>query len=418
VSATVDSALPPELRAELLAEIRDYLPAFLRKDASVQHDPIGDVKELLNLEDRDLKRIVAVHGCLDEAVLVFGEKLDKGMRNPLASSSRPAEISQAVRGPVDWSATVARRSMEAGNTTRYVVRSARRAYDIPENRALVWTLEYLRSACRRALKEKPDPSALGGGEPQTWAGRIRRLAAQVEKARASEWLRGIEPELPVGRTMQKLRAARSSFYRDLADVTHKLLTLENPDERDLVEVLSKRYFEPAATWVIFEVCVALRLARALEKASGRPRPSRLLVGSGRSAFARYLLEDGSEVSLIYQAWPKESGPSLLTETGKRHGMRVGLSQPDLFVVRTGEAPDVLLLELKASHSPSYLKAGLTKLISYLGERQDLWRQRPAGWLVAPPSKAFGFSPIREENDLWVVDADAVAAAVVARFVPA
>jgi hypothetical protein len=422
MSATIDSALPPRFRAELLQEIRGYLPAFLQKDASERHDPVGDVKELLNLEDQDLKRVLSVHGCLDESILTFGEKLREGLRNPLTSSSRPAEVGQAVRGPVDWSATLARRSLEAGNSTRYVVRSARRDYDLPENRALVWLLESLRSACRRALDERPDPEALANGARDDWPDRIRRLAAQVERARATEWLRGIEPEPPAGRTLQRLRAARISFYRDdLAAAARKMMALDSPDERVLVEALSERYFEPAATWTIFEICVALRLAREFAKASDKPRRSRLLVGSasspGRATFARYLLRDGSEVSLVYQAWPRNAGLSLLGEAGERHGMRIGPSKPDLFIVRDGEEPDVLLLELKASMSASYLKEGLAKLLGYLADRPGLWKRKPAGWLVAPASDAFIAGDVEEGQDLWVVDADKVAAAATERFAP-
>jgi hypothetical protein len=417
VSATVDSTLPAAYRAELLEEIRSYLPAFLRKDASVQHDPIGDVKELLNLDERDLKRVFAVHGCLDDSVLAFGDALQEGLRRPVTSSTRPAEVSQAVRGPVDWSATIARRSLEAGNATRYVVRSARRVYDVPENQGLVWLLDRLQAACRRALNEKPNAAALDGAQmPTAWADRIRRLAAQVEQAQATEWLRGIEPALPIGRTMQKLQAARSPFYRELSVVAQRMISLGSPDEKDLVEVLSQRYFEPAATWMIFEVCVALRLAREFRRASGRPRSARLLVGSGRAPFARFLLDDGSEVSLIYQTWPEDSGPSLVMETGRRHGLAVGASKPDLFIVRSGERPDVLLLELKASRSPAYLKEGLTKLLGYLADRPELWKRKPAGWLVAPTSDAFAAADVSDGEELWLVDADAVAQAAVSRFV--
>lgn len=418
MSATIDSALPAAYRAELLEEIRSYLPAFLRKDASEQHDPIGDVKELLNLDERDMKRVLAVHGCLDASVLAFGDKLQEGLRRPVTSSTRPAEVGQTVRGPVDWSATVARRSLEAGNPTHYVVRSARRAYDVPENQALVWLLDRLRAACRHALNEKPDAALDVTRMPTAWVDRIRRLAAQVERAKATEWLRGIEPALPISRTMQKLQAARSSFYRDLAVAAQRMIGLESPDEKALVEVLSQRYFEPAATWTIFEVCVALRLAREFSKASSRPRRARLLIGSRRASFARFLLEDGSEVSLIYQAWPENAGPSLLMETGRRHRLAIGDSKPDLFVVRDGERPDVLVLELKASLSSSYLKEGLAKLLGYVADRPELWKGRPAGWLVAPSSDAFAAAGVCEGEDLWMVDADAVAEAAVNRFVPA
>lgn len=419
MSAAIDSSLPSEVRAQLLDEIRNYLPAFLRKDASEQHDPVGDVKELLNLEDGDLKRVLAVHGCLDESVLAFGSKLCQGLRNPLTASNRPAEVGQAVRGPIDWTATISRRSLEAGDTTRFVVRSARRVYDVPENRALVWILDRLSSSCRRALGEKPDPlGTLTAGKGLGWTDRIRVLANQVERARRVDWLAGIEPEPPVGRVMQKLQAARSSFYReDVVAVARRMLALESPNEEDLVDVLCERYFEPAATWMIFEICVALRLAREFEETSGRPRRSRLLAGGGRAAFARYLLPDESEVALIYQGWPRDSGESLLGQTGKRHGMKMGTLRPDLFVVRSGDSPDALVLELKASHSPSYLKDGLVKLLGYLADRPALWQRKPAGWLVAPCSDAFASHPFEEGDDLWVVDADEVAAAVVSRFLP-
>lgn len=403
----------------MIAEIRDYLPAFLRKDASEQHDPIGDVKELLNLDTGDLRRVIAVHSCLDDSIIAFGEKLAEAMRNPVASSRRPAEVGQTVRGPVDWSATMARRFLEAGNTTSYVVRSARRAYDLPENRALVWLLERLRSACRQALAEKPDPAVLDGPAAGSgWTGRIRRLAAQVERASDTGWLRGVEAEMPGRRAMQRLQGSRSAFYReDLAAALRRMLSLESPDEEVLIDVLSKRYFEPAATWMVFEVCVALRLARAMEKASERPRRSRLLFGSGRAPFARYLLDDGSEVSLIYQTWPERTGPSRLGETGSRHGLKIGESKPDLFVVRAGDNPDVLLLEMKASVSASYLKEGLVKLLGYLADRPDFWRRKPAAWLVAPASEAFAAGSPDEDADLWLVDADSVADAVVARMAP-
>ncbi|HET7417252.1 MAG TPA: hypothetical protein VFJ61_06485 [Solirubrobacterales bacterium] len=395
------------------------MPAFLRKDASEQHDPVGDVKELLNLDDSDLRRVVAVHGCLDESILGFGERLREGLRRPITASSRPVEVGQVVRGPIDWSATVARRSLEAGDLSRYAVRSARRIYDIPENRALVWLLDSLRAACRRALDEKPDPATdEGGARPLGWTNRIRRLGTQVEQARATEWLRAVPAEAPDIRTMQKLKAARSSFYRDhLRVAAERMRSLQNPDEDALIEVLSERYFEPAATWTIFEVCVALRLVREFGRISARPRRSRLLVGTGRAPFARYLLDDGSEVSLLYQAWPRDCGSSLLQELGKRHGIKVGASKPDLFLFRDGEEPDVLLLELKASVSPSYLKEGMAKLLTYVADRPELWKGQPAAWLVAPASNAFVASPAGTGQELWIVSADAVAEAAVARLAP-
>jgi hypothetical protein len=421
VSIVPDTDLPPGVRARLLSEIRSYLPAFLHRGASEQGDPAGDVRELLNLEAGDLQRVVAVHQSLDEAVLAFGEALRHGLRHPVAASVRPREVSQSVRGPVDWSATSSRRALEAGNPSLFVVRPAQRVFDTPENRALVWLLDRLQSAARVALREVSAVPAeqMGGESPSTWAARIRRLSNQVQGAYRVGWLQGIGSEVPTPNTIKRLKASRSSFYAGrVAPAVEAVIALRDPSSDVLAEVLSRRYFEPAANWLIFEVYVALSLARAFAKASGRPRKIRLLVGGGRAAFARYAYEDGSEVALIYQGWPPSGGRSLRLEASERHGLRPSSSRPDIFIVRSGPDPDAAILELKATYSPAYLGAGLSQLLGYLAERPEIWKHNPAGWLVAPASDAFTEHSPGEEDALWMVSAEQLSKAAVERFVPA
>lgn len=403
----------------MLAAIRGYLPAFLHGRASEQADPAGDVRELLNLEAGDLRRVVAVHQSLDETVLAFGEGLAAGLRHPLASSIRPPEVSQGVRGPVDWSATVARRALEAGNASLYVVRPARRVFDTPENRALVWLLDSLRVSTRVALPEvsTADLESSWSGAARGWADRIRGLSSQVRAARRVGWLQGIRGEMPTANTIKRLRASRSSFYsRGVAPAVQSVMRLRDPSGDVLAEVLSRRYFEPAPNWLVFEVYVALSLARAFAGASGRPRKTRLLVG-GHSAFARYAYGDGSEVTLTYQGWPRGEERSLRREASVRHGLKPSQSRPDIFIVRSGPDPDAVILELKATHDSGYLGSGLSQLLGYLGERPEVWRHEPSGWLVAPASSAFVDRVAERGEPLWIVSADRVAEAAIERFVP-
>jgi hypothetical protein len=420
VSKVVDTDLPPEVRARLLSEIRSYLPAFLHRGASEQHDPAGDIRELLNLAEGDLRRVVAVHQSLDESVLAFGAALRHGLRAPIASSIRPPEVSQNVRGPVDWSATVSRRALEAGNPSLFVVRSAQRIFDTPENRALIWLLDRLQASTRVALREvSTGPSELlEDGSESGWAARIQRLSNQVHSARRVKWLQGIGPEMPTPATIKRLRASRSSFYASrVAPAVQAAVRLGNPSSSVLAEVLSRRYFEPARSWLIFEVYVALSLARAFAKASSRPRRTRLLVGGSRAAFARYAYEDGSEVALIYQGWPPSGGRSLRREVSKRHELKPSSSRPDIFIVRSGPDPDAAILELKATYRSEYLGAGLSQLLGYLGERPEIWKHEPAGWLIAPASEAFVDRPADGSEPLWVVSAGRVAEAATRRFAP-
>jgi hypothetical protein len=417
----IDASLPAELRARLLAEIRSYLPAFLHRGASEQHDPVGDVSELLNLEEGDLRRVVAVHQCLDERILAFGADLRHGLRRPVASSIRPPEASQGVRGPVDWSATVARRALEAGNPSLFVVRSAQRVFDTPENRTVVWLLARLQASATVALREVQGRSSVprDGESAFGWADRIQRLANQVQEARRVRWLRDIEPEKPTPDTFKRLLASRSSFYAGrVVSAARAVAELDRPSSDVLAEVLGRRYFEPAPTWLVFEVHTALSLARAFAKASGRPRKARLLVGGSRAAFARYAYGDGSEVALIYQGWPPGSDRSLRRETSERHGLKPSSSRPDISISRSGPDPDAAVLELKATFASSYLAAGLSQLLGYFAERPEVWARRPSGWLVAPASDAFADRAADVEGVLWIVSADRVAEAAVERFVPA
>ncbi len=420
MSLVIDADFTAEERARLLDEVREHLPAFLHRGATEQHDPVGDVRALLNLEDKDLTRVIAVHQCLDESVLSFGDGLADGLRRPVMSSVRPAQTGQAVRGPIDWAATISRRALGAGNGPMYVVRAAQRIFDIEENRALAWLLERLESSASFVLPASSrGRGAKSGTEALGWWQRIERLQLQLRGARQVQWLRHVRPEAPRPATLKRLRAARSAFYAEtLVQAIESVIRLTAPDEETLTDVLAKRYFRPEETWRLFELVVSLRLARALAEASPAPRKSRLLVGAGSVPFARYGFADGSEVALVYQGWPDDGTASLRRRAGDWHDLGRSSSRPDLFVARTGPVPDAAVLEVKATFSSGYLGSGLSQLLGYLGERPDLWRGRPAGWLVAPASAAFVDRAPSDGGELWVVSADRIAAAVLERFVAA
>lgn len=189
---------------------------------------------------------------------------------------------------------------------------------------------------------------------------------------------------------------------------------EHPSEHDITELLCERWFRPTQDWRLFEVVVALRLARAFAAASPVRRRARLLYDTGGSPYARYTLADGDEVRLHYQGWPPFKTPSQHAEARARHQLRAGPPRPDLYISRCGAAPDAAVLELKATTSASYLGAGLSQLLGYLAERPGAWTTPPSGWLVAPTSPAF-IAADPNGAELWVVSADEVAAAAVARF---
>jgi hypothetical protein len=218
--------------------------------------------------------------------------------------------------------------------------------------------------------------------------------------------------------LARLGEARSQFYRRVGEAARTVQRWrEQPSGDDLVELLCERWFEPTRDAELFEVAVALRIASAFAGVSPRRRRMRLLVGgeTPSAPFARYDLPDGDAVSLWYQHWPHESGPSAHADALRRHGVSAKPTQPDLIIDRTGAQADAIVIELKASRSRSYLTRGLSQLLGYLRERPHLFDRIPAGWLVAP--RGGPFAPADPDGLLWVLDADEVATRVLERFCP-
>ncbi|HEY6730785.1 MAG TPA: hypothetical protein VI039_07155 [Solirubrobacterales bacterium] len=406
-------------RQALRREVRAYLPAFLQRGAAEQPDPAGDVRELLRLEQEDLEQVVAVHQCLAPAVLQFGAAVEAGLRRPASQQSLGVESSQAIRGPIDWVVTAKERARVPGEVARYAVRQpSSSTYDTTENRAVAWLLGRLAELVDRAvfwMARKPaaaDPAELG------WSEKIERLGEQVAAARQVPWISGLAPEYPTSWVLRSLRASRDGFYaRDLPAAIDSVMRLSEPSAAALTAVLSERYFQPEDDGTLFQVAVALRLAKAFEALSPDLRRTRLLMGDGRSSFARFAFDDGSEVSLAYQAWP-DGRETMRRSFVKRHGIGKSpkRSIPDLIVLRRGSTEDAVILELKASSNAEYLRGGLQELLAYLADRPDLWGAQPAGWLVAPASEAFEDAGADSSFPIWILDADGVARAATDRFV--
>ena len=413
----IDTSFAPSERAALLAEVRDYLPAFLSTAVEEQLSPLEALDNLMNLAPADLERVVAVHLALAPPVVDFVGALAASLRHPVTESVRPRVVTQAVRGPIDWGDTIRRRAGAGGDPTLFVVRPARRLFDNPENQALVWMLRELDRILRRARPAESPSDA--GAQSEEWFARIVRMRAQLDVARRHVWLHDVAAVRPTARTLQRLLHSRTKFYKELLPAAFAAIVryAEAPSPDDITELLTQRYFEPSQDWRLFELVVALRLGRAFrEKAVSQG--DYLMVGSTspRRPFASFRTDGEATVSLTYQGWPAGLGASLHRDARERHVISAGASRPDIFIVKKnrGELVDSVILELKATRSGGYLGEGLSQLLSYLKERSVAFKHQPSGWLVAPSSAAFQAADA-QGGELWVVGAEHVAAAAVERF---
>lgn len=402
----INRSLNPELRGQLLEEVRGFLPAFLGAAVEEQDSPVTAAAELLGMQANDLRRILAVHALLSEPVRAFINALPDGARRPIMASNRPRVAGRVVTSGIDWAATIRHRATSNPTEPEWVTRPARRIFDLPENRALSWLLQEL--VDRIASVRAPSGQASG------WSREIQYGNAVATRARKLAWLEGIPAEWPGDDVYERLRADRLGFYRSKVAPAARYLRglLYLPTVQDIVDAVCDRYFEPTQDWKLYEIAVLLRISRALGEIGTRRGAVRMLDVSSRP-FSRYQVSKDRVVNLWYQGWPHSSGDSELRDAISHYGTGQGGNRPDVIVelVDGGVATRLIVLELKASYAPGYLSSGFTQLLGYLRDRPALTSTSPSGWLVAPYRDHTSRDP--EGRALWLVSADNVASAVAA-----
>ena len=403
----IDSSMEPDLRAVMLSEVRALLPAFLSAASIERGGPIDAAGELLGLPESDRRRVLAVHLLLSKPVREFVAALPIGVRHPRTSSVRPRVSGRTVTSSIDWAATTRHRATSSPLGDIWVTRPANRIFDIPENRALAWVLKTIEE--RAAIAVPPY-----GDAPSTWGREIRSMSGTVQQATRTAWLKDIPAVWPGDTAYSRLKGDRTGFYSVQVANTSRYLRhlLVTPSPEDVVEALCQRYFEPTQDWKLFEIAVLIRIVRELEAIGTRMDPTRLFHEPGGRPFAKYRVSQERAVQIWYQTWPPATHYSKLDDAIRHYGLRARGNRPDIVIeiIDNGVSHRAVVLELKASGSSTYLSSGLSQLLGYLNDRPKLLSAPASGWLVAPASanlvpKAHG------GRQLWVTNADSVAASV-------
>jgi len=407
----IDSSMEPALRAVMLSEIQELLPAFLSA-ASIERDgPVNAAVELLGLPESDLRRVLAVHIMLSRPVRELVAALPTGVRRPLASSARPRIAGRSVTSGIDWAATFRHRATSSPLGDIWVTRPSNRIFDIPENQVLAWVLRTVEE--RGLMATAPLGEASGA-----WTDEIRAMTATVQRARRTAWLESVPATWPGDEVYFRLKADRMGFYQlrvaEAARYLRQLLVA--PSAADIVDALSQRYFEPKQDWKLFEIAVLLRITSALNAVGARANATRLFHDNRTRPFAVYRLTSRRQVHVWYQTWPPATRPSELNDAIRHYELPSGGTRPDIVVevVDSGVSTSALVLELKASGSGRYLGSGLSQLLGYMRDRPALFADAASAWVVAPASSSFA-SKDHEGRSLWITSADDVATAIVARI---
>jgi len=111
------------------------------------------VSAVVGLPRKEIQRLVGIKIAASPEADELLDRFPHTIRSLATSMQAQAErCIGSLRGPVLWSETISARAASFGNPDVFVCQTPSRAYDIDENRVLVWALLQVRDAAERATE--------------------------------------------------------------------------------------------------------------------------------------------------------------------------------------------------------------------------------------------------------------------------
>jgi hypothetical protein len=335
----------------------------------------------------------------------------------------------------------------AGMPTRFVTRTRRRAFDLPENELVHFVarrlLVIMASLRKHDLLPKdrpgtptPAPKPNSKRKRTSFSDRPRKhdlpwkqdaLACETELN--SLLLKSVLSEVPELESLtpyheQATLAALHPCYQE-AHAWYRRMneTMDEVDQRRLAEVLAQGALRPLSPHDQFEIAVLIRLVEAIEDACVPNGWSfeRSIVMQGRKSVARFH-RDGASIEVFYNqatVLPPAGAAPGPRDAGLGHYFaNKGQFRPDITVLvqRPGQRPRGVVLEVKNSSDKGYLRGGYQEALMYRYEYADHLIQWPKAVLVCSSAVP---GAVSRRHDVVAVDWQRwVPKAIVEAIVPA
>lgn len=283
------------------------------------------------------------------------------------TARRDEIVGPAIQGSVRWMPTnVARRTGKLA-PGRYFSVTARRSYDIPENRTVRRYLDALDSATTWvARKARP-------GRPPSG---VQRLLDEVRQSQAHDAMRGLQS---ADRTDEAdLQIAETCGRAEYETVANLLRSIDRiggyDDERRqhaVLMLLAVGWLEPLNDDDLFELYILVLVLDVLGEEAALGSPVEIgLVRSGRSYVARFDLPNGRLKVFFDTSLARIAGCSgRYKRTVSAHsGITGNERRPDVvlaIVGNDGTVRRVLIVEAKRSDDGRYLSDSVYKVFGYL-----------------------------------------------------
>lgn len=336
---------------------------------------LGDFLRRLAGGEKDVQVLASALDLLRPDYLVFLSAKAPALLDHLSNEMIGVEevCGPGLRGNPKWDRTILGRISGHLPPGRYITRTAYRSFERPENLLLRWLLDSLLRAVHLLRKRL----GVDNLHPQ-----LRLLLAKCEELARHHWLATVT--VPTRLQHDMLLAAkrhRRPEYREAAVHAERRQELDSETGSDrwksILSLLSAGWLEPVETDDIFEL-YALTLCLdviATELGFGMPKEVGLVI-RGRSYVASFSSDKGT-VKLYFDQSPRSymgvDGRSS-TIISAHQGLTGSARRPDIAVVYTPYSgrPRTVFVEVKNSHSPSYISDSIYKAFGYLYDFAEIW----------------------------------------------
>lgn len=283
------------------------------------------------------------------------------------TARRDEVVGPAIQGAVRWMQTdVARRTGKLP-PGRYFSMTARRSYDIPENRTVRRYLDALDSAATWvARKARP-------GRPPSG---VQRLLDEVRQSQEHDAMRGLQfAESTDEADLQITETSGRAEYESVANLLRSIDRIGGDDDdrrrHAILMLLAVGWLEPLNDDDLFELYVLVLVLDVLGNESALGSPVEIgLVRSGRSHVARFDVLDGELKVFFDTSLARIVGSSgrYKSTVSAHSGVTGNERRPDVVLAvigRDGEVRRVLIVEAKRSDDGRYLSDSIYKVFGYL-----------------------------------------------------
>jgi hypothetical protein len=326
-------------RPARIASIREDVWRFVSKATEREDDVILEAAALLQMGAPEVRTLATIHFIASPEVGALLDSMPQLVRR-LKTTTRTEEerTAERVRGAIRWGPTLSSRA-STGLPHLYVTAPARRAFQTPENRVLVYALDTIRAIGRRTGWHRASTPGLGS--------LVRDRVADAERWLRTRMLAEIHPAPPSAHVLAKVRTGRAGrLYRPALDVIdlHRRY-VRRLDRLSLKQAIQDNALVTSKDDVLLELICAFAIESALDRLGWNPSQPGLMRGG--------LLLEGhrsdSRIAVYYQTAPRElANGSLYRTVQDRHPFEQSSDLRPDFVVRVdnGQERRWLLVEVK------------------------------------------------------------------------